>query len=110
MKIALINFYYAYNYGAVLQCLALSKKLEFMGHTVRIIQYKPYYQMQYYVSFPNPFRAFTISWGKYKKSVLSERLHRSTRWFIHTIISYKYSKKRIILLKVWIKKYFKSNS
>ncbi len=39
MKITLITFPYALNYGAVLQTWALKKTLERMGHTVRISSY-----------------------------------------------------------------------
>ncbi len=41
MKIGLINFCYGHNYGAVLQCLALSRVLTSKGHDVSVIDYRP---------------------------------------------------------------------
>lgn len=39
MKVGIITFHNSTNYGAVLQALALQKKLEIMGHDVEIIDY-----------------------------------------------------------------------
>lgn len=41
MKIGVLTFHWATNYGAVLQCLALQRYLEDMGHNVVVINYKP---------------------------------------------------------------------
>lgn len=41
MKIGIITFSWATNYGAVLQCYALQETLKQMGHEVEIINYKP---------------------------------------------------------------------
>lgn len=41
MKIGILTFHWAANYGAVLQCLALQSYLEQLGHTVEVINYKP---------------------------------------------------------------------
>lgn len=41
MKIGILTFHWATNYGAVLQCYALQKHLESMGHEVKIMNYKP---------------------------------------------------------------------
>ncbi len=41
MKIGIITFHWATNYGAVLQSFALQKTLLEMGHDVEIINYKP---------------------------------------------------------------------
>lgn len=42
MKIGILTFHRAINYGAVLQCYALYKTLSGMGHDVEIIDYRPY--------------------------------------------------------------------
>lgn len=42
MKIGILTFHWATNYGAVLQCYALQSYLEEQGHTVEIINYKPH--------------------------------------------------------------------
>lgn len=41
MKIGILTFHWATNYGAVLQCYALQSYLESMGHDVKVINYKP---------------------------------------------------------------------
>lgn len=41
MKIGILTFHWATNYGAVLQCYALQSYLESLGHEVKIINYKP---------------------------------------------------------------------
>lgn len=44
MRIGILTFHWAQNYGAVLQCYALKSKLEEMGHEVLIIDRLPKYQ------------------------------------------------------------------
>ena len=41
MKIGILTFHWATNYGAVLQCYALQSYLSQMGHDVSVINYKP---------------------------------------------------------------------
>lgn len=41
MRIGVLTFHRALNYGAVLQCFALFKTLKSMGHDVEIIDYRP---------------------------------------------------------------------
>lgn len=41
MKIGIITFHWATNYGAILQAMALQNILQAMGHNVEIINYKP---------------------------------------------------------------------
>jgi len=41
MKIGILTFHRALNYGAVLQCYALFKTLTEMGHDVEVIDYRP---------------------------------------------------------------------
>lgn len=41
MKIGILTFHWATNYGAVLQCYALQSYLSQMGHDVCVINYKP---------------------------------------------------------------------
>lgn len=42
MKIGILTFHWATNYGAVLQCYALQSFLEAQGHDVKVINYKPH--------------------------------------------------------------------
>lgn len=41
MKIAIITFHFARNYGAVLQCYALQEWLASQGHEVNVLDYRP---------------------------------------------------------------------
>lgn len=47
MKIGILTFHRALNYGAVLQCYALSEVLKGMGHDVEVIDYRPPYIEKY---------------------------------------------------------------
>lgn len=54
MRIGIINFHFAHNYGAVLQCVALQKTLLSLGHEVVVIDYRPEYMAQQFAAFANP--------------------------------------------------------
>ncbi len=43
MKIGILTFHRAINYGAVLQCYAMKETLRNMGHEVCLIDYRPWY-------------------------------------------------------------------
>lgn len=43
MKIGILTFHCAYNFGAVLQCYALFSTIKKMGHDVEVIDYRPSY-------------------------------------------------------------------
>lgn len=47
MKIGILTFHRAINYGAVLQCFALYETLSRMGHQVEVIDYRPKYIEKY---------------------------------------------------------------
>lgn len=51
MKIGILTFHCAHNYGAVLQCYALQETLKEMGHDVEVIDYKPDYLIRPYKVF-----------------------------------------------------------
>jgi hypothetical protein len=48
MKIGILTFHCAHNYGAVLQAYALQEKLKELGHYVEIIDYRPSYLIDAY--------------------------------------------------------------
>ncbi len=53
MKIGILTFHRAQNYGAVLQCYALQEVLKNMGHTVSVIDYRqPYIESEYKLFHP----------------------------------------------------------
>ena len=51
MKIGILTFHRAINYGAVLQCYALYKTLSNLGHQVEVIDYRPSYNEKYRMFF-----------------------------------------------------------
>ena len=57
MKIGILTFHRALNYGAVLQCYALQETLTSMGHDVEVIDYRPAYIEKY----RKPYSKFAIS-------------------------------------------------
>lgn len=52
MKIGILTFHRAYNYGAFLQCRALQEYLKSQGHDVEVIDYNPAYFRESYSVFP----------------------------------------------------------
>ncbi len=48
MKIGILTFHCAHNYGAVLQCYALQEVLKSLGHNVKVIDYRPTYLVNCY--------------------------------------------------------------
>lgn len=65
MKIGILTFHRAINFGAVLQCYALYRSLSDMGHTVEVIDYRPAYIEKY----RKPFY-----WNDFKKQGLLRKL------------------------------------
>lgn len=53
MKIGILTFHCAHNYGAVLQCYGLQEALKAMGHDVQVIDYRPDYLWK-------PYKVFNI--------------------------------------------------
>lgn len=54
MKIGILTFHCAHNYGAVLQAYALQEQLKAFGHEVEMIDYRPSYLTYGYGAFPLP--------------------------------------------------------
>ena len=48
MKIGILTFHCAINYGAVLQAYGLQETLKSMGHEVYVIDYRPKYLIKPY--------------------------------------------------------------
>ena len=56
MRIGILTFHRAHNYGAVLQCYALQEVLSRMGHRVEIVDYRqPFIENFYRIRFPKRF-------------------------------------------------------
>ena len=65
MKIGILTFHRAHNYGAVLQCYALQETLKRMGHDVQVIDYRqPWIEDFYSLFCPNMIRRNSGSAGE----------------------------------------------
>lgn len=82
MKIGILTFHCAHNYGAVIQCYGLQQYLRSLGHQVFVIDYRPDY-----------FSSYRLSKIKYSES-------KSIKVFIKRIIN------RIIIGKVKNRRYY----
>lgn len=49
MKLGILTFHCAHNYGALLQCLALQEYLKSLGHDVSVVDYRPWYLVRGYL-------------------------------------------------------------
>lgn len=49
MKLGILTFHCAHNYGALLQCYALQEYLKSLGHDVSVINYRPWYLVSGYL-------------------------------------------------------------
>lgn len=58
MKVGILTFHRAHNYGAVLQCYALQEVLKGMGHSVEVIDYRQ----------PAIENLYSMHWGQFMKS------------------------------------------
>lgn len=86
----LLNFHFANNYGAVLECLALQKVLKKMGYDVRVIDYHPYYLEQFYTPYPNPFKGWYWRYKMNWDESVQKRLYLSFRWMFSSFLSYRF--------------------
>ncbi len=82
MKIGVLTFHCAHNYGAVLQCYATQEFLRSKGHDVEIINYRPQYLLQPYLLF-NKKRVLSKSPIRFIKNLIIEFIYfklRYKRW------------------------------
>lgn len=82
MKIGILTFHRAHNYGAVLQCYALQEVLGGLGHDVQVIDYRQPYIESVYAVFSWK-RFFSLLWHLHAKTFLrylkhiGRRVHRA---------------------------------
>lgn len=86
MKIGILTFHFASNYGAVLQCYALQKYLETKGYNVEIINYRPLYHTVRYNIWKNPFLVARENWRRNKDIKLIRRSYIYVRGFMRGIV------------------------
>ena len=101
MKIGILTFQRALNYGAVLQCFALQETLKHQGHDVEIIDYRPWYIERYRQILPFKY-INTFSGFMYKIRIVISRIlklkiiKKSTKSFDKFISNYLNISKKII--------------
>lgn len=96
MKIGILTFHIARNYGAVLQCFALQSYLQELGHNVEVVNYCPKYLIDPYTRI-NKFRPFNGSRRLY--------LLRLLLWFRNCVKFYLKRRKYINNFKSFSSKY-----
>ena len=89
MKIGILTFHCAHNYGAVLQCYALQETLKKMGHDVWIIDYRPKYLL-------DPYRIF------YFRRLLSKNPLKIVRNSVCELLLVTMRKKRFLAFNRFI--------
>lgn len=79
MKVGILTFHCAHNYGAVLQCYSLQETLKELGHDVEVIDYRPKYITDCY----RPIPRYRLCFRKpllLIKHILYEVLYVIPRW------------------------------
>ncbi len=64
MKIGILTYHRAHNYGALLQAYALKRYIESLGHNVEFIDYWPDYHKNLFRIFPNFSKSNPLRWLK----------------------------------------------
>lgn len=77
MKIGILTFHCAHNYGAILQSYALQEYLKQLGHDVKIVDYRPSYLFDYN-------KVFSL------KRILTKRLFLLFRLALNEVLSIPY--------------------
>ena len=70
MKIGILTFHRAHNYGAELQCYALTNYISSLGYDVEVIDYFPSYFKHEYSIFP--YKIFKKSTFRIKLALLAD--------------------------------------
>lgn len=75
MKIGILTFHWATNYGAILQAYALQNYLKDRGHNVEIINYKPLfydYSIRKFLLYPRFLFSFLVRFKQVCKEIKKE--------------------------------------
>lgn len=95
MKVGIITFHFPFNYGAVLQCYALGTKLRSLGSEPEVINYCPWYHLNRYASYKNPFYYGNKKLHEPAKNVFI-RVKNGAKGFRDTVRSWKDAKPRLV--------------
>lgn len=82
MKIGILTFHCAHNYGAMLQCYALQEYLRSLGHEVYVVDYRPTYLTNGYLRHSLRHWLARSPWRTVKKLLTEPFLYRKreVRW------------------------------
>lgn len=95
MKIGILTFVHAFNYGAELQCFALQRKLRNLGHEVEVLDiYRP--NDKEYIKNRNNDKRFQQLYKYTSKSDLRSRFNSIISKLISTLLSYIYKKEYLV--------------
>ena len=97
MKIGILTFHRAINFGAVLQCYALYRTLSDMGHDVEIIDYRPAYIEKY---------RKPLYWNDFKKLGFLSKIMT----LLLLPFTYKNKRKSARIFDAFINKYVKKST
>lgn len=86
MKVGILTFHFVHNEGAVLQCYALQRTLQELGHDPVVLDYRPSYHAVRYASKKNPFILARSNWKKNHSASVAKRLYFALRGFARAII------------------------
>ena len=95
MKIGILTYHRAHNYGAVLQCYALKQYLQSLGHTTIVVDYKPsYFHYGLFVWYKwlslNPFKLIKKIRTQCQTFPISKKRYDAFDKFIEDYLSPKY--------------------
>lgn len=85
MKIGIVTFHFAFNQGAVLQCYAMQKYLESLGHEAYVINYRPRYHTVMHSAWRNPFVYAHVFWKKFRNRSTPVRLYLTAKSFVRSM-------------------------
>lgn len=97
MRIGILTFHRAINYGAVLQCYALYRTLGKLGHDVEVIDYRPDYIEKYRTFF-------------YKKDFLQPGIVRKIRYLLSCLLTFGSKRKVASKFDGFLCKYIKTSN
>jgi len=89
MKVGIINFHFAHNFGAVLECMALQTYIESLGHEVVVIDYRPEYMVQSYAVYPSLIEHAKRANRDFADKSFVYRCYRMFRRSVQALIRYK---------------------
>lgn len=86
MKVGIITFHFVHNLGGILQCVALQRVLEEMGHDVSVIDYRPRYHTVRYSAYKDPILYTRHFWKKFHYHDIARRIYLTAKSFMRCLV------------------------